>query len=59
MILTISTILVISFIMALWSMRDFKMPDEIQKLLMRRKIKGTIVFLKDKVKHYSSDSASS
>lgn len=45
--------------MALWSMRDFKMPDEIEKILMRRKIKGTIVFLKDKVKHYSSDSASS
>lgn len=56
MFLIILGILVVSFLLALYSMKDLQIPSEIQKLLSRRKIKGTIVFLKNKVKHYSSSS---
>ncbi len=53
-------ILVISFVWALVSMKDMGVPEEIAKLINVRRIKGTIVFFKDKkVKHYSSSSRSS
>ena len=39
-------------------MRDLEVPAEIRKLLFSRKIKGTIIFFKDTVKHYSSTSSS-
>jgi len=50
-------ILALSFILAFRSMKDFDIPKEIKHLLMSRKIKGTILFLKGKVKHYSSTSS--
>jgi len=64
MLLVFLVILIISFILALRSMKDFDMPNEIKKLLQNQKIRGTIIFLKDKIVHYpaqrdySSDSSS-
>ena len=52
MVLIFGVILVISFIMALHSMKDFKMPTEIRKILPLKKIQGRIIFFKDKVEHY-------
>lgn len=49
-ILTI--LLIISFFLALRSMKDLKFSDEIGKVIRKSKIKGTIVFFKDKVRHY-------
>ncbi|PJC83204.1 hypothetical protein CO006_00610 [Candidatus Roizmanbacteria bacterium CG_4_8_14_3_um_filter_35_14] len=48
MLLVFLVILIISFILALRSMKDFDMPNEIKKLLQNQKIRGTIIFLKDK-----------
>lgn len=50
---------IVSLILAARSMKDLDVPDEIRKMLMNRKIKGTILFMKDKVTHYSSTSSSS
>ncbi len=53
-------LLIASFILALRSMKDFHLPDEINQLLQANKIRGSIVFFKDKkVEHYSSKSSSS
>ncbi|MBP7967003.1 hypothetical protein KAZ66_01905 [Candidatus Woesebacteria bacterium] len=54
----IITLLIISFFMALHSMKDFETPKEIARLLTLRKVRGTIVFMKDKIAHYSSSSSS-
>ena len=51
--LSFLVILAISFFLALESMKDFDSANEVRGYI-RRKKKGTIVFLKDKVKHYSS-----
>lgn len=45
-------ILFLSFILALYSMRDFQIPYEIKQLITSKKIKGTIIFLKEKIIHY-------
>lgn len=50
---------ILSFLMALRSMKDLDIPLEIERLVRSRKIKGSIVFLKNKIKHYSSLSPSS
>ncbi|MDO8497183.1 MAG: hypothetical protein Q7S61_01425 [bacterium] len=52
-------ILIASFILAVRSMKDLTVPKEIQAMLTSRKIKGTILFVKDQIKHYSSTSSSS
>lgn len=52
-------IFVISFILAIRSMSDFKLPHEISRLITTKRLKGTIVFLKNKIKHYSDSSSSS
>jgi len=49
----------VSFSLAIWSMRDFSIPTEISKLLKIKRLKGTIVFFRDKIEHYSSSSSSS
>ncbi|KXK10577.1 MAG: hypothetical protein UZ22_OP11002000681 [Microgenomates bacterium OLB23] len=41
-------ILLISFVLALRSMKDVSFGDEVEKFFRRRKIKGSIVFLKTK-----------
>ncbi len=48
-----SVILFISFLLGLRSMKDFDGGQEVRRFV-RKKKKGTIVFFKDKVKHYSS-----
>ncbi|MBI5127013.1 hypothetical protein HZA76_00980 [Candidatus Roizmanbacteria bacterium] len=50
-------IFILALILAVRSMKDFGIPKEIRELLISRKIKGTIVFLKGKIKHYSSPSS--
>ena len=52
MAITLSIILLISFFLALRSMKDLQVPLQIKHLLAANKIKGTIVFLKDKIIHY-------
>ncbi len=42
----------ISLILAIRSMKDFNIPKEIKYLLDSKKIKGTIIFFKEKIKHY-------
>ncbi len=59
MIVVSGIIFVISFGLALRSMKDLKFGDEIEKMFKQRKIKGSIVFFQDKVEHYSSKSSSS
>jgi hypothetical protein len=44
----------ISFILALLSMKDLGFPDELKKILNRKKIKGAVVFFKNKIIHYQS-----
>lgn len=51
-------IFVLSLIMAILSMRDMGVPKEISRLISVRKHKGSIVFFKHQVKHYSSSSSS-
>lgn len=50
-------ILVLAFILALKSMKDFDVPGEIKKMISARKMKGTIILTKKKAIHYSSDSS--
>ena len=58
-ILIIAILFVISLILALRSMKDINIPQEIQRMINNKKYKGRIVFFKDKkVKHYSSSSSS-
>lgn len=45
-------LIILSFIFALRSMRDFEIPLEIKRLMKFKRIQGTIVFLRDKIKHY-------
>jgi len=58
MILIFFIIFLISFLLAFWSMRDFDLPKEISNFINRSKIRGTIVFFKNKIIHYSSSSKS-
>ena len=51
-------ILVASFILAFRSMKDFDLPTEVIKLMNKNKaVKGTIIFLRGKIVHYSSSSS--
>lgn len=52
LILTFVVIFLVSILLALRSMRDFHLPEELQRMLNAKKVKGTIVFLKNKVVHY-------
>ncbi|NTU46392.1 hypothetical protein HGA88_02090 [Candidatus Roizmanbacteria bacterium] len=53
-------IFILSFVLAVRSMKDFELPKDIQSLLSAKKVRGTIVFLKGKEpRHYSSSSGSS
>ncbi|MFZ2026020.1 MAG: hypothetical protein WAV30_01910 [Microgenomates group bacterium] len=60
MYIILIALLVISLILALRSMGDIQVPEEIQKMVRQNKHKGRIVFFKGKTaKHYSSSSSSS
>ena len=52
-------ILIISVLITFKSMKDLEAPKEIRSLIKKRKTKGTILFLKKKIKHYSSSLSSS
>ncbi len=58
-VFTLIILFVISFVWAVRSMGDVRVPKEISELIARRKVRGKIVFFKGKVKHYSSSSSSS
>lgn len=51
-------ILTVSFILAFRSMKDFDLPQEVIKLMNKNKVvKGTIIFLRGRIIHYSSSSS--
>jgi len=52
--LTIIFVLIffISLILALRSMKDFDAPREIKRIIDINNLKGSIVFFKNKIKHY-------
>ncbi|MFA6081528.1 MAG: hypothetical protein WC741_03925 [Patescibacteria group bacterium] len=52
MALTFAIIFVIAFILALRSMKDFNIPSEINRLVQGKKVRGKIIFFKNKVVHY-------
>lgn len=58
MIITFAIILILSLVLAIRSMKDFDVPESIKKLIMGKRAKGTILFLKKKIVHYSSGSSS-
>lgn len=58
-LLTFIGIAILSVFMAAYSMKDIGVPADIQKLIRARKVRGSILFFKDKIKHYSSLSSSS
>ncbi len=45
-------ILLLAFVFALLSMKDFDVPNEINRLIQGKKVKGKIVFFKNKIVHY-------
>lgn len=53
LLFVIAALLLVSFILALISMRDLKLPEEVKKILKKNKIKGAIIFFKEKIVHYS------
>lgn len=59
MILIFVLIFIFSFFIAFRSMTDFDIPKEIKDFLSAKRIKGTIIFFKGKIKHYSSFSSRS
>lgn len=60
MYIILAALFVLSLIMALRSMGDIHVPEEIQKRVRQNKHRGRIVFFKGKTtKHYSSSSSSS
>jgi hypothetical protein len=52
MYIILGLLLIGSFIVALRSMKDLAVPPAIIKMLMVKKIRGTIVFFKDQIKRY-------
>lgn len=55
----IAILFIVSLILAVRSMKDLHIPQEIQRIINDKKYKGKIVFFKGKkTKHYSSSSSS-
>ncbi len=50
-------ILILAFVLAFLSMKDFDIPQEIKRMISTKKLKGTIIPTKKKTIHYSSDSS--
>lgn len=48
----------LSLTLAIRSMKDFEVPREVSRIIRSRK-RGSIVFFKDKIRHYSSKFSSS
>lgn len=58
-IIVLTLLFLASIILAAYSMRDFNVPPEVKRVLGFKKIRGSIVFFKDRVTHYSSVSSRS
>ncbi|OGK18108.1 hypothetical protein A3H83_03780 [Candidatus Roizmanbacteria bacterium RIFCSPLOWO2_02_FULL_39_8] len=56
---SILIILIISFIMAFFSVKDLDFASDIKKLIKRRQTRGAIVFFEDGVRHFEHHSSSS
>jgi hypothetical protein len=54
MLISFLIILAISIILAVRSMKDFNVPSEINNLILGKKVKGKIVFFKNKIVHYQA-----
>ncbi len=54
MILTLILILILAFFLALSSMKDFNVPSEINHLIQGKKVRGKIVFFRNKIVHYQT-----
>jgi len=54
MFLIFIIIFVISLILAIRSMKDFGVPNEIKKIILNKKTKGRILILKNKTIHIKS-----
>lgn len=52
-------LLLLSIFITYKSMDDLETPKEIRNLINKKKAKGTILFFKKKIKHYSSSPSSS
>lgn len=52
-------IFIISVLITFRSMGDLDAPKEIKSLIKKRRTKGTILFFRKKIKHYSSSLSSS
>lgn len=60
MYLILVLLLIVSLILAVRSMKDLHVPEEINRIIRNKKYRGRIVFFKNnKTKHYSSSSSSS
>ncbi len=57
--LIIFLIFIASFFIAYRSMEDLEAPKELKNYIKRARTKGTILFLKKKIRHYSSSLSSS
>lgn len=45
-------VFVISFVLAARSMKDFRVPKEVQKMTYGKKKRGTFIIYKNKITHY-------
>lgn len=52
-------IFLISFLLALFSLREMDFNKKVFEMVRRKKIKGSIIFSKNKIIHYSKFSSSS
>gem|GEM_PF-981297 len=59
MVVALIIILALSLVLSIFSMNDWDVPVEIRRLIKSRRLKGTIIFFRKKIKHYSSSSSSS
>ena len=57
--IVILALLGVAFLLAVRSMKDVGFARELGKTIQKRKMKGTIVFFKNKIVHYSSSKSSS
>ncbi len=51
-IVTLVILFIVSLFLAIRSMKDVGFSQEIERSIRKNKIKGTIVFFKDRIKHY-------
>lgn len=58
MLVIFGIIFLISLVLAIRSMGDFDVPDAIKKIILGKRARGTILFMKKKIVHYSSGSSS-